>query len=281
MTPLRQQMIADMQLRGLSANTQRAYLGAVTQLATYYGQSPANLSEDQIQSYLLHLIEERKLSWNTTNQALFAFRFLYCTTLHRPQICCHIPLRRTAAKLPEILAPAEVALLLDSCLLVRHRALLMTTYAAGLRVSETCALKLTDVDSQRMMLRIEDGKGGRDRYSLLSPALLETLRIYWQVERPQYWLFTQSDGVHPIDASHAQKVFYRAKRRAGILKEGGIHSLRHAFATHLLESGVDLHTISRLLGHEKLTTTARYLHLRQQVASTASPLDLLSSLTRP
>lgn len=278
MSPLRQQMIADMQLRGLAPRTQKAYLAVVEQLADYYHQSPAHLTQNQIQCYLLHLIEERKLAWSSTNQAACALRFLYHTTLHQPDTYCCIPARKTNAKLPEILSPAEVARLLDACLLLSHRAVLMTTYAAGLRVAETCALKVDDIDSERMMLRIEGGKGGRDRYSLLSPALLDTLRQYWRAERPRHWLFARRDGNGPIAVSHAQKVFYRAKRRAGIHKEGGIHSLRHAFATHLLEAGVDIHTIGRLMGHDKITTTARYLHLRQQQATTDSPLDLLSAL---
>ncbi|WP_334189438.1 site-specific integrase [Noviherbaspirillum sp.] len=278
MSPLRQQMIADMQLRGLAPRTQKAYLAVVEQLAGYYHQSPAYLTQNQIHCYLLHLIEERKLAWSSTNQAACALRFLYHTTLHQPDTYCCIPARKTAAKLPEILSPDEVARLLDACLLLKHRALLMTTYAAGLRVSETCALKVDDIDSERMMLRIEGGKGGRDRYSLLSPLLLATLRQYWRAERPRHWLFAKGNGSGPIDVSHARKAFYRAKQRAGIHKEGGIHSLRHAFATHLLEAGVDIHTIGRLMGHDKITTTARYLHLRQQQAKTNSPLDLLSAL---
>lgn len=278
MTPLRQQMQADMQLRGLGQRTQRIYLAIVEQLANYYHQSPAQLSQQQIDAYLLYLIEQRKLSWSSTNQAACAMRFLYHVTLQQPDTRCCIVSRRTAAKLPEILSREEVNRILDSCLCIRHRALLMTTYAAGLRVSETCALKISDIDSSRIMLRIEAGKGGRDRYSLLSPQLLETLRQYWRVERPRNWLFAKLDGSGPIDVSQAQKAFYRAKQRARITKDGGIHSLRHAFATHLLEAGVDIHTIGRLMGHDKITTTARYLHLGKQQADTNSPLDLLSAL---
>ncbi|MGE5622204.1 MAG: tyrosine-type recombinase/integrase [Bacillota bacterium] len=278
MSPLRQQMIADMQLRGLAPRTQKAYLAVVEQLAAHYHQSPAHLTQNQIQCYLLYLIEERKLAWSSTNQAARALRFLYHITLHQPATRCCIPARKAPAQLPEVLSPAEVARLLDACLLLKHRAMLMTTYAAGLRVSETCALTLADIDSERMMLRVEHGKGGRDRYSLLSPALLDTLRQYWRAERPRHWLFARRDGRGPVDAAQVQKAFYRAKQRAGIRKDGGIHSLRHAFATHLLEAGVDLHTIGRLMGHDKITTTARYLHLRQQQAKADSPLDLLSAL---
>jgi hypothetical protein len=175
MSPLRQQMTADMQLRGLAQRTQKAYLGVVEQLAEYYHQSPAHLSQNQIQCYLLHLIEERKLAWSSTNQAACALRFLYHITLHQPATRCCIPARKATAKLPEILSPDEVSRLLDACLLLKHRALLMTTYAAGLRVSETCALKLSDIDSERMMLRIEGGKGGPCRVADAAIALQPSL----------------------------------------------------------------------------------------------------------
>ena len=160
-----------------------------------------------------------------------------------------------------------------------HHTLLMTTYAAGLRVAEVCALRVADIDSERMMLRVVCGKGAKDRYTLLSPRLLDMLRLYWQASRPRTWLFPRrSDDSLPIDIGNAQKMYYAAKKRAGITKEGGIHSLRHAFATHLLEAGVDVHTIQRLMGHGHLSTTARYFHLKEQVAKTGSPLDLLPAI---
>jgi integrase/recombinase XerD len=201
-------------------------------------------------------------------------------TLNQPDIGIEIPLRKPPERLPELLSKQEVESILAACTNLRHRTILTTIYATGLRVSELCQLKVSDVDSTRMMLRICHGKGGKDRYTLLSPKLLQTLRIYWQAFRPHYWLFPKMDGTRPISDSQIQRLFYAAKRRAKVTKQGGIHSLRHAFATHLLDSGVDLHSISRLMGHNHLSTTARYLHLQQQVVKTDSPLDLLSNLSK-
>jgi integrase/recombinase XerD len=278
MSELRKQMRADMVLRGLAPRTQEAYITVVAGLADYYQRPPATLSQEDVQQYLLHLIEARKLAWASTNQAACALRFLFHVTLGQPAAVFTIPSRKAPSKLPEILSRQEVDRLLGACTSLRHRALLMTTYAAGLRVTETCGLKVADIDSERMMLRVAHGKGGKDRYTLLPPRLLDTLRLYWRATRPTDWLFPKTDGTRPIDVSQVQKMFYAAKRRARITKEGGIHSLRHAFATHQLEAGVDIHTIGRLIGHDKITTTARYLHLKQQVAQTGSPLDLLSAL---
>jgi len=229
--------------------------------------------------YLLHLIQERKLSWSTTNQAASAFNFLYRVTLKLPQDKFSIARRKTPAKQPEILSRDEVERILSACCSLRQRALLTATYAAGLRVSEVCALKIGDIDSERMMLRVNDGKGGRDRYTLLSPRLLEVLRTYWRGARPGEWLFPMRGGLQSIDPNQALRMYHAAKRDAGITKQGGIHALRHAFATHLLEAGVDLHTIQRLMGHSALSTTARYFHLKETLATSDSPLDLLPGLT--
>jgi integrase/recombinase XerD len=272
-------MQSDMVLRGLAARTQEAYIAAVIGIAKHTHRSPDLLSPDEIQQYLLHLIEERKLSWSTTNQAACALRFLFRVTLKQPDAAFAIPHRKVGAKLPEILSRDEVGLILAAPANLTHRVLLMTTYAAGLRVAEVCALRVSDIDSSRMMLRVECGKGAKDRYSLLSPRLLDMLRLYWQASHPRTWLFPRrSDATRSIDVENAQRMFYAAKKRAGIAKEGGIHSLRHAFATHLLESGVDIHTIQRLMGHGHLSTTARYFHLKEQIAKTGSPLDLLQPI---
>jgi integrase/recombinase XerD len=279
MTPLRTQMQADMAVRGLAPRTQHAYIAAVAAIARHYHQSPDLLSREQIERYLLHLIEERKLSWSTTNQAVCALRFLFHVTLQRPDLALTIPLRRTGSKQPEHLSRDEVGRILGAAHRLTDRILLMTTYAAGLRVAEVCALRLANIDSQRMMLRVECSKGAKDRYTLLSQPLLDMLRLYWLSERPTFWLFPRaSDPDLPIDVCTAQRMFYRAKQRAGITKQGGIHSLRHAFATHLLEAGVDIHTIQRLLGHNQLSTTAHYFHFKAvELVRTASPLDLLPS----
>jgi site-specific recombinase XerD len=271
-------MQADMVLRGLAPRTQEAYIASVAGLARHYRRSPEHLTQEEVQQYLLHLIEERKLAWSSTNQAACALRFFFHITLKRPDTSFLIPSRKTPSKLPDILSRNEVDRIIGACTCLRHRALLMTIYAAGLRVTEACRLKVGDIDSARMMLRVANGKGGKDRYTLLSTALLDTLRQYWHTRPSQDWLFPRTDGSQPIGISQVQKMYYAAKRRAKVTKAGGIHGLRHAFATHLLEAGVDIHTIGRLMGHDKITTTARYLHLRQQVATTDSPLDLLSAL---
>lgn len=279
MSPLRQQMQSDMVLRGLAARTQESYIAAIVGIARHYHRSPDQLSQDEIQQYLLHLINERKLSWSTTNQAACALRFLFRITLNQPEAAFIIPHRKAGSKLPEILSRDEVGQLLAATANLTDHTLLMTTYAAGLRVAEVCALRVSDIDSGRMMLRVVCGKGAKDRYSLLSPRLLDMLRLYWQTRQPRTWLFPRrSDGSHPIDVNTAQRMYYAAKKRAGITKEGGIHSLRHAFATHLLESGVDIHTISRLMGHGHISTTARYFHLKEQLAKTGSSLDLLPAV---
>ena len=193
-----------------------------------------------------------------------ALNVLYRVTLKRQQNSFEIAWRKTQAIQPEILSGEEVAALLEARRTVRQHALLTTTYAAGLRVAEVCALRVSDIDSARMLLRVNSGKGGRDRYSLLSPRLLEILRTYCRAARPVEWLLPMRDGLRPIETGQAQKMVYAAKRDAGITKQGGIHALRHAFATHLLEAGADLHTIQRMMGYTALSTTARTLHLRRR-----------------
>ncbi|MCX7217706.1 MAG: site-specific integrase [Burkholderiales bacterium] len=278
MSSLRQQMQADMVLHGLAKRTQKVYLSAVTGIATYYHRSPDLISPDEIKQYLLHLINERHLSTSTTNQAGCALKFLYRFTLKRAQICIEIPLRRVPEKLPECLSRQEVNDIIAGCSNLRDRALLMIAYGSGLRLSELRGLKVSDIDTARMMLRVRDGKGGKDRYSLLSPLLLSNLRSYYKRYRPTSWLFPSNDGCQPISQSMPQRLFHAAKRRAHVSKEGGIHSLRHAFATHLIESGVDLPTIKELMGHSHISTTERYLHMQQHHAHAHSPLDLLSGL---
>lgn len=280
MSTLRQRFQNDMVLRGLAESTQVAYLDAVAAIAKYYHRSPDQISPDEIKQYLLHLINDKHLSTSTTNQAGCALRFLFRVTLRQPDIGIEIPLRKPPERLPELLSRQEVESILAVCTNLRHRTILTTIYATGLRVSELCQLRVSDVDSKRMMLRISNGKGGKDRYTILSPMLLEALRIYWHAFHPKTWLFGTCVRDEPISDRQVQRFFYAAKRRANIDKQGGIHSLRHAFATHLLDSGVDLHSISRLMGHNHLSTTARYLHLQQQIVKTDSPLDLLSNLSK-
>lgn len=278
MKSLRQQMTEAMVLRGFAARTQEAYLAAVVALAKHYHRCPDTLSSEELQAYLLFLITEKKLAYASVNQAACAFRFLFERVLKRANARFDIPMAKVPKRLPQILAREEVARLIGAARTLRGRTLLMTTYAAGLRVSEVCALQVTDIESapDRMCLKVRQGKGGQDRYTLLSPRLLESLRRYWCDRRPRQWLFPNPSGTAPIDPTTAQRTYAAARDAAGIAPEGGIHTLRHAFATHLLESGVDLPTIQRLLGHGHISTTMRYLHLaRSHLTGTTSPLELL------
>jgi site-specific recombinase XerD len=282
MTELRQRMDNDLLVRGMAERTRETYLAAVTRLARHYHRSPDQLSPDEVQAYLVHMLREEHLAWSTCSIAVHAFRFLYHTTLGRPAATFTIPGPKHHQTLPEILSPAEVRRVIEATVTRKQRALLATTYGAGLRVSEVVALQLRHLDADRMCLRVEQGKGGKDRDTLLSPRLLEELRAYWRQYRPAVWLFAGRDGKHPLDVSTAQKFYYTAKLRAGITKRGGIHALRHAFATHLLEAGTDLPTIQRLLGHGDIGTTMRYLHLaRRTILKTTSPLDWLDPGTPP
>ena len=275
MTALRTRMVRDMTLRGFSPRTHKSYLTAVVGLAKHYRRSPDQLTHDEVQAYLFHLIHTRKLAWSSCSLAVNAFRFLFHVTLARDRTAFHVPAPKQPQKLPEILSRAEVWRLIDACPLPKHRLLLATTYAAGLRVSEVIALKVTDLDSDRMTVRVEHGKGGKDRYVPLADRLLVELRRYWTLAPPAHWVFPNRQGTRPIDITVAQKIYTLAKLRAGIHKQGGIHSLRHAYATHLLEAGADLPTLQRLLGHTALATTMRYFHLSQRrVLTTRSPLDL-------
>lgn len=284
MSPLRQQMIRAMTLRGLSLRTREAYLMWVTALAKYYHRRPEQLSSEQIQSYLFHLIDERHLAYASVNQAACAFRFLFGMVLKRQAVTFDIPMAKVPKRLPHILTRDQITALFNSATNLRARCALMTCYAAGLRLSELCALRLQDIESapERMCLKVCGGKGNQDRYTLLSPLLLATLRQYWRCYRPAFWLFPNRAGNGPIDDKMPQRIYHAARAAAGITVEGGIHTLRHSFATHLLESGVDIHTIQRLLGHHHVGTTMRYFHLAQQhLTATTSPLELLVTAPRP
>lgn len=278
MKSLRQQMTEAMVLRGFAARTQESYVAAVVALAKHYHRCPDTLSSEELQAYLLFLITEKKLAYASVNQAACAFRFLFERVLKRANARFDIPMAKVPKRLPQILSREEVARLIGAARTLRGRTLLMTTYAAGLRVSEVCALQVADIESapDRMCLKVRQGKGAQDRYTLLSPRLLDTLRRYWCDRRPRQWLFPNPSGTAPIDPTTAQRTYAAARDAAGIAREGGIHTLRHCFATHLLESGVDLPTIQRLLGHGHISTTMRYLHLaRSQLTGTTSPLELL------
>jgi len=279
MGTLRTKMIEEMRLRNLAVRTQQAYVAAVLGLVKYSRKPPDQISVEEIRAYLLHL-EDRGLSPNSRNVAISGLRFFYQETLgwETPQL--FLPPRKKVWRLPEVLSPEEVQCLLGAARSLRDRCLLMTAYAAGLRVSELVTLKVSDIDSARMMLRVEQGKGRKDRYTILSPRLLVELRAFWKQHRSPSWLFPNRTGGH-LSINFAQRIYTWTKQRAGLAKGKGIHTLRHCFATHLLEAGVDLRTIQTLLGHTSILTTQRYLLIRQpRLGATGSPLDLLDLKAR-
>jgi site-specific recombinase XerD len=279
MTPLRQRMLEDMGIRNFAENTQLSYVQQVSAFARYFDRSPEELGPEQVRVYQSHLVQTRQLAPSSVGTATAALRFLYRVTLKRDWTPDDIPMPKKPFKLPVVLSPEEVTRFLASVGNLKHRTILMTTYAAGLRVSEATHLKVTDVDSQRMVLRVDQGKGNKDRYVMLSPRLLEALRSYWTVVRPKLWLFPGDIPGQPITRDAVGQACQKAHRACGITKPITPHSLRHAFATHLLESGTDVRRIQLLLGHRSLATTSRYLKIATStVCATASPLDLLPKI---
>src|SRR5579875_719172 len=279
MTELRRRMLEELQLRNYSPSTIRAYLRCVADFARHFRASPDQLGPEHIREYQLLLVHRKRVAWATVNQTVCALRFLYHTTLHRDWMIQHIPYPRHEQKLPVVLSPTEVAALFEATENLKHRAILMTIYAAGLRVSEVVNLQIGDIDSQRQVISIRQGKGRRDRQVMLSPKLLETLRTYWKSYRPSHWLFPGGKPDHPITQTSVYRICEGAGEAAHLAKDISPHTLRHCFATHLLEDGVDLRRIQLLLGHRNLKTTARYLHVSNlAVRSTVSPLDRLRDL---
>jgi site-specific recombinase XerD len=277
MTTLRQRMTEDMQVRNLALNTQTSYVRQVSLFARHFNKSPEQLGPDEIRAYQVYLTNEKKLAPGSVLIAVAALRFLYKVSLRRNWPFDEvIPAPKKPQKLPVVLSPEEVLQFLGCVGSTKHRTILTTCYAAGLRISEAVCLKPTDIDSKRMVIRVEQGKGQKDRYVMLSPRLLESLRAYWRAVRPKTWLFEGNIPAKPIDRSAVEQACQKARRLSGIRKPITPHSLRHAFAVHLLESGTDVRTIQLLLGHRSLATTARYLRIAtSKVCSTSSPLDLL------
>lgn len=282
MTPLRQRMIEDMRLRNLSAHTIEAYVRAVAQYARHFKRSPEKLGGEQARQYLLHLVQDQHASWSRYNQARCALQFFYRVTLGQDETFKCLPCARTPKRLPTVLARDEVRRLLE---VVSHhardRALLMALYGAGLRIAEALALRPADIDTPRMLIHVHGGKGNKDRMVKLSPQLLVALREYWRTRPaprdPRGWLFPMvHDPDRPMESGTGWRIVVRAARRAGITRRVSPHTLRHSYATHLLEAGVDLRTIQMLLGHNSLKTTTLYMHVSQaRLQSTSSPLDLL------
>ena len=277
MTSLRQRFIEDMQVRNFSPVTQASYTREVSGFARHFNKSPELLGPEQIRAYQIYLINDKKLGVVSISVATSALRFLYRVTLKKNWCMADmIPAPKVPKKLPIILSPEEVVRFLDCVAMRKHRAVLTTCYAAGLRISEAVALTLPAIDSQRMVLRVEQGKGQKDRYVMLSPKLLEILRDWWRVERPDHWLFPGDKPDRHITTNSVALACRHVQRICKIPKPITPHSLRHAFAVHLLESGTDVRTIQLLLGHRSLATTAKYLRIAtSKVCSTASPLDLL------
>lgn len=280
MTPLRLRMIEDMQIRNLAPLTQSAYLLQVSLFARHFGQSPERLGREDIRAYRLYLAQDKHLAANSISVAVAALRFFYTVTLKQAwTVDADIPTCRLPQKLPQVLSQKEVGQFLDAVESLKHRVILTVCYAAGLRVSEAVRLKPAAIDSRRMVIRVEEGKGRKDRYVMLSPKLLDILRDYWKATRPTEWLFPGDRPGRPITRFAVERVCQETRQRSDITKPVTPHSLRHAFAVHLLESGADLRTIQLLLGHRSLTTTSRYLRIAtSKVCATASPLDSLVSV---
>jgi integrase/recombinase XerD len=275
-SPLRRRMIEDMTVRNLSPTTQQSYIHAVKKFSEFFERSPAKLGVEDVRAYQLHLVS-KGAAWASLNQAVCALRFFYKVTLGQAQIPERVPYARVPKKLPVVLDQDEVARFLAAVPSLKIRVALTAAYAAGLRASEVTRLKVCDIDSKRMVIRVEHGKGGKERYVMLSKELLAMLRDYWRRERPELFLFPGRPNDKPIDPNVLNVACRSAALVAGLDKTVSLHVLRHSFATHLLENGVDLRIIQALLGHEHLSTTTRYAKVSTQlIASVQSPLDRLS-----
>ena len=281
MTPLRQRMIHDMQLRNLSSETQRAYLHHVAGLARFYNTSPEHLDLEDIRQYQIHLLNDRHRSPEGVNQFVSAIKFLYLTTLEMPWTDEYFPRARRPHKLPLVLSQEEVMAFFDHVPSFRYRTALMVCYGAGLRVSEVVRLKVADIDSKRMVIRVEQGKGKKDRYAVLSVRLLKVLRIWWRMHRSEDWMFPAWRVGQHLRTDALQLACREAAAGAGIAKRVTVHTLRHSFATHMLENGTDIRIIQVMLGHSRIDTTAHYTAVSPQIiGGTHSPLDQLDSQVR-
>jgi integrase/recombinase XerD len=279
MTPLRQRFIEDLRLPNYSPRTVETYVRCVAHFARYFNKSPELLGAEQVRAYQLHLLGQ-KASWSQFNQTVCALRFLYLRTLRRPGVVEFVPYGKKGRSLPAVLSRQEVLGLFGVVRHPRDLLLLQTAYATGLRLGELLRLKAADLDGQRLLLHVRSGKGNKDRMVPLSPLLLQRLRHYWRLFRPKLWLFPGPGPAGHLSTNHVARMCQRAVRAAGITKKASLHTLRHSYATHLLEAGVDLPSLQRLLGHNQISTTLRYLHLRQShLQRTPSPLDTL--LARP
>jgi len=277
MTKLRERMIGDLKLRNFSETTIHTYTRIVEDFAVFFHGSPEKLGPEQVRQYLLHAIEDKKLAWSTYQVHRAALKFIYTKTLKRPWFELEIPKPKVKRKLPQVLSPEDIQQVLNATMNLKHRAIIATLYGAGLRRAEVRTLKVSDVDGQRMVIHVRDGKGHVPREVTLSPRLLELFRIYWRWRKPKDWLFPSACyRDRPINLSAIYIICENAAKATGLKKAFNLHILRHSYATHLLEAGTDLRVIQLLLGHADLQTTARYLHVSKRTLSAiVSPLDNL------
>ena len=276
MSPLRRRMVEDMTIRNLSPATQRSYISAVSKFSRYFGRSPDTLSLDDVRDFQVHLVSQ-EISWGSLNQIVCALRFFYGVTLNESTVPERIPYARTPRKLPVVLSADEVICFLEAVAGLKSRAALTTAYAAGLRASEVAGLLVEDIDSSRSVIHVRHGKGAKDRDVMLSPQLLDILRSYWRLARPTRYLFPGRGETRPISPTVLHAACRSASKASGLSKRVTLHTLRHSFATHLLENGADIRVIQSLLGHANLSSTARYTHVAAHtIRATPSPLDRLS-----
>lgn len=275
MTEIRQRFERHLNFRRYSPKTNAAYINAVKMLAKYHRQSPECLTNNQVQDYLHYIIEERKLAWNTCNVHFSAIKCFYTNMLKR-KVDLSIPPRPRQTKIAQAISRDEVNQILNACSNLKHRTLLLATYSAGLRVSEVVKLEPVHIERSRKMIRVEQAKGRKDRYTVLSDILLKSLEEYWRAYRPGKWIFPGSTKAKPISIDAVQRIYYKAKLIAGVKRGRGIHTLRHSFATHLLENGTRTHVIQQMLGHRSIRTTAKYLHISNEtISKVISPLDMV------
>ena len=280
-SPLRRRMIEDMTIRKFAPRTQEGYIRAIKGFSAFLGASPERASAEDLSRYQLNLVASGA-GVPTTNHALTALRFLFRVTLRKPAVVVHLPFIKEPRQLPVVLSPEEVARLLDAAPGLKYKAALSVAYGAGLRASEIISLKVGDIDSARMVIRVEQGKGRKDRSVMLSPHLLELLRAWWKLARPQGWLFPGRDPVQPLTTRQLNRACHAAAQRAAIGKRVSLHTLRHSFATHLLEQKIDIRVIQVLLGHKKLDTTALYTRVAlKSLGEVSSPLEHLALTMKP
>ena len=277
MTELREKMIREMELRNLSKNTQKSYLQAVYGLAKHYKQSPDKMTKEMIEDYLLYLKKEKGQALTTIGSAITGLRFFYSHVLGDQQLSPSLSFSKTPKKLPTVLSQEEIWSIINAPDNMKHRLMLMTVYSAGLRASEALVLKPEHIDSKRMLIKVEEGKGGKQRYTLLSKKLLPELREYYRTYQPKILLFPSHREGKPLAYETIRSVYEKARKKAAVKRGEGVHTLRHSFATHLLEAGYDIRKIQVLMGHTRLTTTMIYLHVsRETLAKIPSPLDLFN-----